>query len=43
MAFEFSIATSLAGLDTPFPYSLEHEYMPNADRVVTAIRQTLEW
>lgn len=33
----------VTGLDTPFPYSLEHEYMPNADRVVTAIRQTLEW
>ncbi len=33
----------VTGLDTPFPYSLEHEYMPNADRVVNAIRQTLEW
>jgi pyruvate dehydrogenase E1 component beta subunit len=33
----------VTGLDTPFPYSLEHEYMPNADRVVAAIRQTLEW
>jgi len=33
----------VTGLDTPFPHSLEHEYMPNADRVVTAIRQTLEW
>jgi 2-oxoisovalerate dehydrogenase E1 component beta subunit len=33
----------VTGLDTPFPYSLEHEYMPNADRVVGAIRQTLEW
>ncbi|MFN0248548.1 MAG: alpha-ketoacid dehydrogenase subunit beta [Kofleriaceae bacterium] len=33
----------VTGLDTPFPYSLEHEYMPNADRVLTAIRQTLEW
>ena len=33
----------VTGLDTPFPYSLEHEYMPNADRVVTAIRQSLEW
>jgi 2-oxoisovalerate dehydrogenase E1 component beta subunit len=33
----------VTGFDTPFPYSLEHEYMPNADRVVGAIRQTLEW
>jgi pyruvate dehydrogenase E1 component beta subunit len=33
----------VTGFDTPFPYALEHEYMPNADRVVTAIRQTLEW
>ena len=29
--------------DTPFPYSLEHEYLPNPDRVLAAIRQTLEW
>ena len=33
----------VTGLDTPFPYSLEHEYMPNADRVMNAISQTLEW
>jgi 2-oxoisovalerate dehydrogenase E1 component beta subunit len=33
----------VTGFDTPFPYSLEHEYMPNADRVLSAIRQTLEW
>ena len=33
----------VTGFDTPFPYSLEHEYMPNADRVMNAIRQTLEW
>jgi pyruvate dehydrogenase E1 component beta subunit len=33
----------VTGFDTPFPYTLEHEYMPNADRVLTAIRQTLEW
>jgi pyruvate dehydrogenase E1 component beta subunit len=33
----------VAGFDTPFPYTLEHEYMPNADRVITAVRQTLEW
>jgi 2-oxoisovalerate dehydrogenase E1 component beta subunit len=33
----------VTGFDTPFPYSLEHEYMPNADRVLGAVRQTLEW
>jgi pyruvate dehydrogenase E1 component beta subunit len=33
----------VTGLDTPFPMSLEHEYMPTADRVLQAIRQTLEW
>jgi pyruvate dehydrogenase E1 component beta subunit len=33
----------VAGFDTPFPYTLEHEYMPNADRVIGAARQTLEW
>src|SRR5215813_12170244 len=30
----------VTGFDTPFPYTLEHEYMPNADRVLLAIRQT---
>jgi pyruvate dehydrogenase E1 component beta subunit len=33
----------VTGLDTPFPYTLEHEYLPGADRVMGAIRQTLEW
>ena len=33
----------VTGLDTPFPYSLEHEYLPNADRVLAAVRQVLEW
>jgi 2-oxoisovalerate dehydrogenase E1 component beta subunit len=33
----------VTGLDTPFPYSLEHEYLPTAERVLGAIRQTLEW
>jgi 2-oxoisovalerate dehydrogenase E1 component beta subunit len=33
----------VAGLDTPFPYTLEHEYLPNADRVLGAVRDTLEW
>ncbi len=33
----------VTGFDTPFPYTLEHEYMPNADRVLGAVRETLEW
>jgi pyruvate dehydrogenase E1 component beta subunit len=33
----------VCGFDTPFPYTLEHEYMPNADRIVGAIQKTLEW
>jgi 2-oxoisovalerate dehydrogenase E1 component beta subunit len=33
----------VAGLDTPFPYTLEHEYMPNADRLLGTVRQVLEW
>jgi pyruvate dehydrogenase E1 component beta subunit len=33
----------VTGLDTPFPYTLEHEYMPNADRLLGTIRQVLEW
>jgi pyruvate dehydrogenase E1 component beta subunit len=33
----------VTGADTPFPYSLEHEYLPTADRVIQAIRKTLEW
>ncbi|HLU65824.1 MAG TPA: transketolase C-terminal domain-containing protein, partial [Kofleriaceae bacterium] len=33
----------VTGLDTPFPYTLEHEYMPNADRVMSAVRTALEW
>ncbi len=44
-AMEFLEAPILrvAGLDTPFPYSLEHEYLPNADRLIGAVRKTLEW
>ena len=32
----------VTGFDTPFPYTLEHEYLPNADRILGAIRSTLE-
>jgi len=31
----------VAGFDTPFPYTLENEYMPSADRVAKAIRDTV--
>jgi 2-oxoisovalerate dehydrogenase E1 component beta subunit len=30
----------VAGFDTPFPYTLENEYLPSADRVARAIRDT---
>ncbi|MSP17554.1 MAG: alpha-ketoacid dehydrogenase subunit beta [Myxococcales bacterium] len=33
----------LCGFDTPFPYTLEHEYMPNGDRVLSTIQKTLDW
>jgi len=33
----------VCGFDTPFPYALEHEYLPNAERIVAALRRTLEW
>jgi 2-oxoisovalerate dehydrogenase E1 component beta subunit len=33
----------VCGFDTPFPYSLEHEYLPNADRTVGALKRVLEW
>jgi pyruvate dehydrogenase E1 component beta subunit len=33
----------VTGFDTPFPYTLEHEYLPNADRIVGALKRTMEW
>ncbi len=30
----------VAGFDTPFPYTLENEYLPSPDRVAAAIKQT---
>jgi len=30
----------VAGFDTPFPYTLENEYLPSPERVTLAIRQT---
>ena len=39
MSLEAPIAR-VAGFDTPFPYTLENEYLPSADRVARAIRDT---
>ena len=33
----------VAGFDTPFPYALEHLYMPDAKRVLAGIEKTFTW
>ncbi len=33
----------VTGLDTPFPHTLEHEYLPDASRVTRACRATIEF
>lgn len=33
----------IAGLDTPFPYTLEHEYLPDGPRVADAVRDTIRF
>ncbi|MFK7739523.1 MAG: alpha-ketoacid dehydrogenase subunit beta [Planctomycetota bacterium] len=33
----------VAGFDTPFPYSLEHLYMPDPKRVAAGIEKTFVW
>ncbi len=33
----------VTGFDTPFPYIHEHEYLPNADRIVGAVNTVMEW
>jgi 2-oxoisovalerate dehydrogenase E1 component beta subunit len=33
----------VAGFDTPFPYTLEHVYMPHADRVLRAIEEVMSF
>jgi 2-oxoisovalerate dehydrogenase E1 component beta subunit len=33
----------VAGFDTPFPYALEHLYMPDAARVLDGIEKTFAW
>ena len=31
----------LTGFDTPFPYTLEDHYLPSADRILTALVETI--
>jgi pyruvate dehydrogenase E1 component beta subunit len=33
----------VAGLDTPFPYTLEHEYLPDADRILDAVERVVRF
>jgi pyruvate dehydrogenase E1 component beta subunit len=33
----------VTGFDTPFPYTLEHEYLPNADRVLDAVEKVVNF
>ena len=33
----------VTGYDTPFPYTLEHVYMPSADRVLRGIRKAIDF
>lgn len=33
----------VTGFDTPFPYSLEHHYLPDAARVALAVEETLNY
>ncbi len=33
----------VTGFDTPFPYTLEHEYLPTVDRIVKGIRDTIRF
>lgn len=33
----------VTGFDTPFPYTLEHEYLPDADRILDAVRRVVEF
>jgi pyruvate dehydrogenase E1 component beta subunit len=33
----------VAGFDVPFPYTLEHVYMPHAQRVLRAVEEVMGW
>lgn len=43
MAWLEAPVTRVCGLDTPFPYALEEKYLPDAERLVRGIQDTLEW
>jgi len=42
LALEAPIAR-VTGWDTPFPYTLENEYLPRAPRILRAIRETVRF
>jgi len=33
----------VTGFDTPFPYTLENEYLPRAPRILRAVRETVRY
>ncbi len=33
----------VTGFDTPFPYTLEHEYLPDADRILDAVERVVRF
>ena len=33
----------ITGFDTPFPHTLEHEYLPSVGRIATAIYETVTY
>jgi len=33
----------VTGFDTPFPYTLEHEYLPDANRILDAVEQVVKF
>ena len=33
----------VTGFDTPFPYTLEHEYLPDADRILEAVERVVNF
>ena len=35
--------TRVTGFDTPFPYTLEHDYLPDAGRIREAIQQVMNY
>ena len=37
------LVVRVAGWDTPFPYTLENEYLPRAPRILKALRETVAY